>query len=357
MRNVLGSGVGRVGSGVLRAAARSRRRGRSRTRRPRVRRGPARVEPHGGRQSRGSGAVRIGGGPPAGPGLRADKRPAGGRAGGGHSAAGLSTIEGGLVIDLAGLRRVRADPLARTATVQGGATWAEVDRETQAFGLATTGGAISTTGVGGLTLGGGIGHLMRAFGLSCDNVVSYRLVTADSRVIHVDRDSEPELDWALRGGGGNFGIVTEFTFRLHPVGPRVLAGWVVHSLDRARDVLRIYRDLAAAAPDELSIQVLLSKAGRPGGVRVPRLSRGPAGTGRARRPAGGLRRSAAGSTRSAPPSTRRSTRSRIPRARPGSRTTGGRTSSRASRTTRWTPWWRRSGASRSLRAAGRRAEW
>jgi FAD/FMN-containing dehydrogenase len=181
--------------------------------------------------------------------------------GGGHSVAGLSTIDGGLVVHLSGLRDVSTDAAARTAGVAGGTTWGEVDRETQAFGLATTGGVISTTGVGGLTLGGGIGHLMRAFGLSCDNVLSYRLITADSRVIHVDRETEPELDWALRGGGGNFGVVTEFTFRLHPLGPRVMAGMIVHGLDRGRDVLRAYRDLAAAAPDELSIQLLLSKAG------------------------------------------------------------------------------------------------
>ncbi|HEY7280775.1 MAG TPA: FAD-binding oxidoreductase [Actinomycetota bacterium] len=181
--------------------------------------------------------------------------------GGGHSVAGLSTTEGGLVVHLAGLRRVRVDPAAGTVAVGGGATWGEVDREAQGFALATTGGVISSTGVAGLTLGGGIGHLMRACGLSCDNVASYRLVTADGRIVVVDREREPDLDWALRGGGGNFGVVTEFTFRLHPIGPRVMAGYVVHPLDRVRDLLRRYRDLVRNVPDELSVQVLLSKGG------------------------------------------------------------------------------------------------
>jgi FAD/FMN-containing dehydrogenase len=173
--------------------------------------------------------------------------------GGGHNAAGLSVCEGGVVIDLSPMRGVWVDPAARTARVEGGARWADLDAAAQAHGLATTGGIVSTTGVGGLTLGGGIGWLMRRFGLACDNVLAFEVATADGRLVRATADEHPELYWGLRGGGGNFGVVTAFTFRLHPVGPTVVSGMLVHPLERAKDVLRFMRDVGADAPDALAI--------------------------------------------------------------------------------------------------------
>ena len=143
--------------------------------------------------------------------------------GGGHSIAGHAVWDGGLMIDLSLMKAVRVDPQARTVRAAGGLLWAELDRATQPFGLATTGGIISHTGIGGLTLGGGLGHLMRKHGLTIDNLIAVDLVTADGDQLHVDADTQPELFWGLRGGGGNFGIATAFEFRLHPVGPLVLA--------------------------------------------------------------------------------------------------------------------------------------
>lgn len=171
--------------------------------------------------------------------------------GGGHNAAGLAVCDDGLVIDLSDMRGVRVDPAARTARAQGGATWGDFDRETQLFGLATTGGAISMTGIAGLTLGGGLGWLMRSYGLACDNLVSADVVTADGRVLTASARENSDLFWGLRGGGGNFGVVTSFEFRLHEVGP-VTAGMVIHPIERARDVLGFYRDLTASAPNELT---------------------------------------------------------------------------------------------------------
>jgi FAD/FMN-containing dehydrogenase len=172
--------------------------------------------------------------------------------GGGHSAAGLAVCDGGVVVDLRAMRAVRVDSDRRIARAQGGATWADFDAAAGAHGLATTGGVISTTGVGGLTLGGGIGWLMRSYGLASDNVIAAELVTADGTVLTVSETEHPELFWAIRGGGGNFGVVTEFTFRLHPV-PEVTGGMVVHPAARARDVLRHFRDITQQAPDALSL--------------------------------------------------------------------------------------------------------
>ena len=180
--------------------------------------------------------------------------------GGGHSVAGLSTADGGLVIDLGPMRNVRVDPAARRAFVGPGAVWGEVDHETQQFGLATTGGLVSTTGVGGFTLGGGIGWLMRQYGLACDNLVGADVVTADGRLVHASADENPELFWGLRGGGGNFGIVTSFELALHPVGPEVYAGPLFLPGDAAGELLRFYREWAPGQPDAITTAVSLATA-------------------------------------------------------------------------------------------------
>jgi FAD/FMN-containing dehydrogenase len=170
--------------------------------------------------------------------------------GGGHGIAGFGTCDGGIVLDLGPMRGVTVDAHARTATVGGGSTWADVNAATHAAGLATTGGIQSTTGVAGLTLGGGLGFLARRFGLACDNLLGAEVVTADGRRVTVDADHEPDLFWALRGGGGNFGVVTSFRFRLHPVSD-VLGGLTCYPLDR--DVLAALRDLTTGAEAELGI--------------------------------------------------------------------------------------------------------
>ena len=180
--------------------------------------------------------------------------------GGGHSVAGLSTTDGGMLIDLSPMRNVRVDPNARRAFVGPGAVWGDVDHEAQQFGLATTGGLVSTTGVAGFTLGGGIGWLMRQYGLACDNLVGADVVTADGRLVHASADANADLFWGLRGGGGNFGIVTSFELAVHPVGPEVYAGPLFLPGDAAGDLLRFYRDWAPTAPDAITTAISLASA-------------------------------------------------------------------------------------------------
>jgi len=180
--------------------------------------------------------------------------------GGGHHIAGHAVADGGLMVDLSGLREVRVDPAARTARVDAGALLGDFDRAAQAHGLATPLGINSTTGVAGLALGGGFGWLTRRHGMTADNLVGATVVTADGRARTVSAASEPDLYWALRGGGGNFGIVTSFEFRLHPVGPQVYAGLVVYPFSQATKVLRAWRDFCASAPEELSVWAVLRKA-------------------------------------------------------------------------------------------------
>ena len=170
--------------------------------------------------------------------------------GGSHSVPGFGTCDGGLVIDLSLLRGVRVDPSTLTARVEGGATWGDLNAATYPFGLAVTGGIISTTGVGGLTLGGGIGYLARGLGLSCDNLVSADVVTADGRFRVASEKEHDDLFWALRGGSGNFGVVTSFEFRLHPV-KDIYGGVMFYELDRAGDVLRFFRDYIRDAPEQM----------------------------------------------------------------------------------------------------------
>ncbi|MBA2595139.1 MAG: FAD-binding oxidoreductase [Chloroflexia bacterium] len=176
--------------------------------------------------------------------------------GGGHNVSGAATNDDGLVIDLSAMRGVRIDPAARTVRVQGGATWGDVDRETQLFGLATPGGVVSTTGVGGLTLHGGWGWLRRAYGYCVDNLVSVDVVTADGQVRTASETENQDLFWAIRGAGSNFGVVTSFEFRLHPVGPLVALAAPFYALEDAERVLPAWRDFMSTAPDEVSSNAL-----------------------------------------------------------------------------------------------------
>ncbi|MFP3944988.1 MAG: FAD-binding oxidoreductase [Alphaproteobacteria bacterium] len=179
---------------------------------------------------------------------------------GGHGVAGTALCDDGLVIDLSAMKGMQVDAHAHTARAEPGLLWGEFDQETQACGLATPGGVITHTGISGLTLGGGIGWLMRKHGLTCDNLVSCDVVTADGDLVRASGEENAELFWGLKGGGGNFGVVTNFEYRLHPVGPQVLAGLVLHPAERAAEVLRFYRDYVAAAPDELTTIVYLRHA-------------------------------------------------------------------------------------------------
>lgn len=171
--------------------------------------------------------------------------------GGGHNVAGSATCDDGIVIDLSPMKSVTVDPNRRVARAGGGATWGDYDEQTQTVGLASPGGVVSTTGIAGLTLGGGLGWLSRSYGLACDCLVAAEVVTADGSVVTASAEQNPDLFWGLRGGGGNFGVVTTFEYRLHPV-TDLLAGIVIHPRSEARDFLRVFRDLVVEAPDELA---------------------------------------------------------------------------------------------------------
>ena len=177
--------------------------------------------------------------------------------GGGHNIAGTAVAEGGLTLDMSRMKGVFVDPTDRTARVQPGCILGDVDRETQLHGLATPFGFVSETGVAGLTLGGGFGYLTRRFGWSVDNLLEVEIVTADGRVVRANHEEHPDLFWALRGGGGNFGVVTSFTYRLHPVGPRIVAGLIAWPANRAAEILELYRRTTASAPRELSLVLVL----------------------------------------------------------------------------------------------------
>lgn len=185
--------------------------------------------------------------------------------GGGHSVSGQSGCDGGLVIDVSLMRAVEVDPIAKLARVEAGALLGQLDREALAFGLATPVGTVADTGVAGLTLGGGVGRLGRRFGLTCDNLIGAELVTADGSWVRVSETENQDLLWALRGGGGNFGVVTSFTFRLHEVAPVMYGGVLSYPLTDARQLLRGFADVSAAAPDELYIDMAMGTA--PQGVR------------------------------------------------------------------------------------------
>jgi FAD/FMN-containing dehydrogenase len=192
--------------------------------------------------------------------------------GGGHSIPGHSTSEGGLVVDLSLMKGIAVHPRGAMATVQPGVLWRDLDAATQQHGLAVPGGEVSDTGVAGLTLGGGIGWLSRAFGLTCDSLVAGELVTADGAIVSFSEESDPELLWGLRGGGGNFGVVTQFEFRLHPVPVPMFAGFVMHPLDRAAEPLAAFVELASGAPEDLGLNAALVVA--PSAPFIPEPVRG-----------------------------------------------------------------------------------
>jgi FAD/FMN-containing dehydrogenase len=183
---------------------------------------------------------------------------------GGHSMGGFSTCDGGIVIDLSAMRGVTVDPQARTATVLGGSLLGDLDREAQRFGLACPVGVVSHTGVGGLTLGGGMGRLQRKHGFSVDNMLAVKVLTADGRLVRASEEENPDLFWGVRGAGPNFGIVTSFDFRLHPIGPQVTQGWVAYPVDRAHDLAARFREFVATGPDDVFASFALARAGADG---------------------------------------------------------------------------------------------
>ena len=180
--------------------------------------------------------------------------------GGGHSIAGFSTVDDGIVIDLSPMQAIQVDVAARTARAQGGLTWHDFDHETQTFGLATTGGLVSSTGIGGFTLGGGIGHLTRTHGLTCDNLVAADLVTADGCLVRASTEENADLFWALRGGGGNFGLVTSFEYQLRTHGPMVYGGPIFYSDDKTEELFALYQDWSASQPREVNSLIALKTA-------------------------------------------------------------------------------------------------
>ena len=173
--------------------------------------------------------------------------------GGGHNVAGRATIDEGVMIDLSPMKGIHVDPLARTVRAQGGVLWKELNRETQVHGLATTGGVVATTGIAGLTLGGGLGWLMSRHGLALDNLRSADLVSADGRTIRASATEHPDLFWAIRGGGGNFGVATSLEYTLHPIGPIITGGLVAHPLQKGVEVLKFFRDQCASLPDDMAL--------------------------------------------------------------------------------------------------------
>jgi FAD/FMN-containing dehydrogenase len=198
--------------------------------------------------------------------------------GGGHNVAGRAVSDGGVMIDLAPMKGIHVDPRARTATAQPGLLWKDFNRATQLYGLATTGGVIGTTGIAGLTLGGGLGWLMGKYGMAVDNLLAAEVVLANGEVVTASADENPDLFWAIRGGGGNFGIVTSFTYRLHPVGPVIYGGLRAYPFERAAEVLRFYRDFTTSLPDEMTMFGALTHAPDGSGMKIAGLLAGHAGT-------------------------------------------------------------------------------
>jgi FAD/FMN-containing dehydrogenase len=188
--------------------------------------------------------------------------------GGGHNVSGRASVEAGIMIDLSLMKSISMDPVARRVTAQGGVTWGELNRETQHHGLATTGGVISTTGIAGLTLGGGYGYLAGQHGLAADNLVSATLVTANGELVRASESEHPDLFWALRGGSGNFGVVSSLEYRLHPVGPTIMAGAIAWPFSQAREVLRFYREFTESASDELTVLAGVGHAPDGSGVKL-----------------------------------------------------------------------------------------
>jgi FAD/FMN-containing dehydrogenase len=188
--------------------------------------------------------------------------------GGGHNVAGICLVDGGVVVDLSPMREIDVDPEGRTVRAGPGLTWAELNGATQEHGLAVTGGVVSTTGISGLTLGGGIGWLMPKYGLATDNVLSAEVVTADGRILTASEQENPDLFWGLRGGGGNFGVVSSFTYRLHEVGPTITGGLIIHPFPAAGDLLRFFREFTACLSDDLMTVAALVHAPDGSGVKV-----------------------------------------------------------------------------------------
>ena len=191
--------------------------------------------------------------------------------GGGHNVGGRAVTNGGLMVDLAEMKGIHVDPGARTVRAQAGATWAEFNRETAVHGLAVTGGQVSTTGIAGFTLGGGLGWLMGAYGLAADNLISVELVTASGEVVNVTSDSHPDLFWALRGGGGNFGVATSFEYQLHPLA-QIVGGLIAYPIEAAVDVLRFYRDFTQTVSDELTVHCVLAHEPDGSGMKLAALA-------------------------------------------------------------------------------------